>query len=261
MADEAATMSSSRIIKSDADSHEISDFSFGDIARGIKPVQAPKPVSGGGFVPLGIFDLSEVGAKCGIAPRAEVSDLPEEPPGCFVSDEELQRTQDEAYQRGLQDGKSLAERGLLHVFKSLRTAAEDLQMLREKVLRDSEDHLLAMTMLIAKQVILREVQQDRQTVVRLIHAAVSNLNAQDDLVIRVNPDDHALLLSGSDAQLRKEMAAVKFELKPDPTVTIGGCLVETRLGTVDAGLEAQLEEIYRSLLEEQTHRSSGTDEE
>ena len=259
MADEAATMSSSRIIKSDAGSYEISEFSFGDIARGIKPAQPPKPASGGGFVPLEIFDLSEVGAKCGIAPRVEASDLPEEPPGSFVSDEELQRIQDEAYQRGLQDGKSLAERGLLHVFKSLRTAVEDLQMLREKVLRDSEDHLLAMTMLIAKKVILREVQQDRRTVARLIHAAVSDLNAQDDLIIRVNPDDYALLLSGSGDLLRQEMAAVKFELKPDPTVTIGGCLVETRLGTVDAGLEAQLEEIYRSLLEEQTHRSSGAD--
>jgi len=131
--------------------------------------------------------------------------------------------------------------------------------LREKVLRDSEDQLLAMTMLIAKKVILREVQQDRQTVVRLIHAAVSKLNAQDDLIIRVNPDDYALLLSSNDELLRNEMAAVKFELKPDPTVTMGGCLVVTRLGTVDAGLEAQLEEIYRSLLEEQANLKSGAD--
>jgi len=127
------------------------------------------------------------------------------------------------------------------------------------VLRDSEDQLLAMTMLIAKKVILREVQQDRQTVVRLIHAAVSKLNAQDDLIIRVNPDDYALLLSSNDELLRNEMAAVKFELKPDPTVTMGGCLVVTRLGTVDAGLEAQLEEIYRSLLEEQANLKSGAD--
>lgn len=254
-------MSSSRIIKSYADNHEISDFSFGDIARGIKPNQAAQPAAGGGFVPLGIFDLSEVGSKCGIAPRVEVSDPEESPPGRFVSDEELQRTQDEAYQRGLQDGKNLAERGLLHVFKSLRTAAEDLQMAREKVLRDSEDHLLDMTMLIAKKVIVREVQQDRQTVVRLIHAAVSSLNTRDDLVIRVNPDDHALLLSSSDGLLRQEMAGVKFELKPDPTVTVGGCLVETRLGTVDAGLEAQLEEFYRSLLEAQSSRVSGAGEE
>jgi len=252
-------MSSSRVIKSDAGSYAISEFSFGEIARVAKPPQSPKPASTGGFVPLEIFDLSEVGAKCGIAPRVETSDLPEEPPGNFVSDEELQRMQDEAYQRGLQDGKSLAERGLLHVFKSLRTAVEDLQILREKVLRDSEDQLLAMTMLIAKKVILREVQQDRQTVVRLIHAAVSKLNAQDDLIIRVNPDDYALLLSSNDELLRNEMAAVKFELKPDPTVTMGGCLVVTRLGTVDAGLEAQLEEIYRSLLEEQANLKSGAD--
>lgn len=254
-------MSSSRIIKSAATPQGITDFSFHAIVRGAPVATPPQQPTGGGFVPLGIFDLSEVGPKCGLAPQVEPQDAPEEPPGRFVSDEEFQRTQDEAYQRGLQDGKNLAERGLQHVFRTLRTAVEDLQLQREKVLRDSEDHLLSLVMTIAGSVIRREVQQDRETVVRLIQAAVGTLNKQDELVIRVNPDDHALLTGSYAELLRRELGTVSFELKGDPAVTSGGCLVETRLGTVDAGLEAQLAEFYRGLLEEQSQQSHAADEE
>lgn len=252
-------MSSSKIIKSAGETQEITDFSFHAIVKGAA-APSPRQPAGGGFIPLGIFDLSEVGPRCGLAPRVEPQVAPEEPPGRFISDEEFQHAQDEAYQRGLQDGKNLAERGLQHVFRSLRIAVEDLQELRGKVLRDSEDHLLALTMTIAGKVVQREVQQDREAVVRLIRAAVGTLNRQDELIIRVNPDDHILLTGSYAGLLQRELGTTPFQLKADPAVDSGGCLVETRLGTVDAGLEAQLEEFYRSLLEEQARQSHETNE-
>lgn len=254
-------MPSSRIIKSRTVTEEISSFNFNAISSAGVSAKAETKESPGAFTPLGIFDTSEVGAKCGIAPKSEGQEIPEEPPGRFVSDEEMQRTQDETYQRGLEDGKNLAEKGLLHVFKVMRAAAEDLQMLREKVLRESEDHLLALVMAVSKKVILREVQQDRQVVVRVIQEAIADLTKKDDLVIRVHPDDHALLVSSNNEALNREIATSKFELKPDSAIVIGGCLVETGLGTVDAGLEAQLEEIYRALLEEQAGKGIPADEE
>lgn len=251
-------MPSSRIIKSQVATEEISSFSFHAISGAVPKAEGKE--SPGAFTPLGIFDTSEVGAKFGLAPKAEHQETVEEPPGRFVSDDEMQKIQDDTYQRGLEDGKNLAEKGLLHVFKVMRTAAEDLQILREKVLHESEDHLLALVMAIAKKVILREVQQDRQVVIRVIEEALADLNQKDNLVIRVHPDDHALLAISTNEALKREIATSKFELKPDSTIGIGGCLVETGLGTVDAALEAQLEEIFRTLLEEQAGKGTSVDE-
>ena len=260
-AEGATKMPLSRIIKSNAASEEISSFNFNSIS-GSGGIKQPEPKESlVGFMPLGIFDTSEVGSKVGIAPRAESSEQPEAPPGRFVPDEDMQKIQEESYQRGLEDGKSLAERGLQHVFRSLRTAVEDLQLLREKVLRESEDHLLDLVMAVSRKVLLREVRQDRQIVVKVIQKAIADLLKTDDLVIRVNPDDHALITSSADSLLKNEISAARFQLKPDPAVMIGGCLVETGLGTVDARIEAQLEEIFRAMQEEQAVKSLPVDEE
>lgn len=247
-------MPSSKIIKSAVAAAPISNFSFRSIIRG-EALAPDQPAEGSGdFIPLEIFDPSELPADAGYTPPPPVEDVvqPELPPGQFVSDDELQNQLQESYQRGLQDGKNLAERGLLNVFRGLRGAAEDLQGLREKVLRDSEDDLLALVIAISRKVIHREVAQDQQTVRRLIRAAVADLHDSDDVVIRVHPDDYALLNSSQDQSLRSELEAIKFTFRADTTLTPGSCQVETSLGTVDASLEAQLEEIYRHLLEERT---------
>lgn len=253
--DGAAKMSSSKVIKAGDEELQIGGFSFQNIQKGGFPAAARVTTKSEDFTPLALFDPSELGEKCSLIPKPlpeEPTPEPPPPPGSYITDDDLQRYQEESYQRGLQDGKNLAERGLLNVFKGLRTAAEDLQLLREKVLRDSEDDLLALTLAVARKVIAREVAQDRQTVLRLIKSALMDLNEQDELVIRLHPDDHALLTSSKSDALKRELSTIRFVLKPDPTVEIGSCLIETGRGTVDASFEAQLEEVYRRLLEERT---------
>ncbi len=257
-ADEAAKMSSSKVIKAGGDELQIGGFSFQNILQGGLVVAGKQSEKTEDFTPMELFDPSELGDKRKyIVQPQQVVDIaevvpPPPPPGTYITDEDLQRYQEESYQRGLQDGKNLAERGLLNVFKGLRTAAEDLQLLRERVLRDSEDDLLSLTLAIARKVIKREVAQDRLIILLLIRTALRNLNEKDELLIRVHPDDHALLTTSQNEALKGELAAVKFTLKADPTVEVGSCQVETERGTVDAGFEAQLDEIYRRLIEERT---------
>lgn len=253
--DEEVKMSSSKVVKANNDVLPIGGFSFQSLSRAGFSVARPAHAKSPDFVPLALFDPSELGDKKDFVAKPQIAESPETPPlppGSFVSDEDLQRYQEESYQSGLQDGKNLAERGLLNVFKGLRTAAEDLQQLREKVLRDSEDDLLTLAMAVARKVISREVAQDRQVVIRLIRDVVRNLNERDELLIRVHPDDHALLMTSENEALKSELGAVKFTLKSDPSIEVGSCQVETEWGTVDAGFEAQLEEIYRRLQEERT---------
>lgn len=248
-------MSSSKVVKANSSSIPIGGFNFQSAAHGTFTAARPAQPKSPEFVPLALFDPSELGDKKDFIAKPQIDESPQAPPpppGSFVTDEDLQRYQEESYQRGLQDGKNLAERGLFNVFKGLRTAAEDLQLLREKVLRDSEDDLLMLTMAIARKVIGSEVLQDRQVIIRLIRTVLHNLNERDELVIRVHPDDHAVLVSSQNEALKHELGAIKFTLKPDASIEIGSCQVETEWGTVDAGFEAQLEEIYRRLQEERT---------
>lgn len=251
--DGAAKMPSSKIIKAATADLSICDFSFRPVSQGTA-TSAAEQADGGSttFVPLEIFDPSEMGGRIGIITAKPAAETTPEIPGTFVSDQDMERELHESYQRGLQDGKNLAERGLVNVFKSMRTASEELQQLREKVLRDSEDDLLDLVIAVARRVIHHEISQNRQLVVQVIRAALRNLNDKDQLIVRVHPDDQALLTSSQDQTLRQELAALNCTLKADATLLPGNCLVETTLGTVDASFEGQLEELYRQMLEERT---------
>jgi flagellar assembly protein FliH len=235
-------MSSSRIIKFQPDSsnESLPSFNFRPIGQA-----AGDQGSGGGFVPLALFDTSEL---TGINAVAQKNAL--EPDSVVISEEELNRRLQEAFGNGLADGKNLAERGLLNVFKALRTASEGIHTLREKVLRESEDELLNLIIMVARKVILREISQDRGILSNVVQNAIAGISERDEITVRLNPDDYALATTGRDDILRKELTSERMNLKPDPTVLSGCCMIDTEMGTINASIDAQLDEIYRRLLEE-----------
>lgn len=261
-------MSSSKVIKAGTDELPIDGFAFDSVLRDGAPAVSPLHEKTSEFRPMPLFDASEVRGKlhfdlpaASVVPDSsgEPAASPPLPDNC-ITEEDLQRYQEESYQRGLQDGKSLAERGLVNVFRSLRTATEDVQQAREKLLRDSEDDLLQLVLAVARRVINIEIAQDRQVVLKLIRVALENLTEQDEVIIRVNPDDHAMLTSSMKEAVNRELSAVAFSLKADPGIEIGSCQVETKRGTVDAGFGAQLDEIYRRLLDERIDLASDAEQ-
>lgn len=235
-------MSSSRIIKyqPDGNAENMPSFNFRPIAQA-----ANEQRSGGGFVPLALFDSSELTGVVAVAQKGAI-----DPDSVVLSEDELNRRLQEAFANGLAEGKNLAERGLLNVFKALRTASEAIHTLREKVLRESEEELLNLIMMVARKVILREISQDRGILAEVVQNAIAGLSERDEIIVRLNPDDYALATTGRDDLLRKELMSDRMSLKPDPTVLAGCCMIDTDMGTINASIDAQLDEIYRRLLEE-----------
>ena len=235
-------MSSSRIIKfqPDGNNESMPSFTFRPIGQA-----APDSQGVGGFVPMGLFDTSELSGYV-----KEIKEEIPDPDSVLIKEEELQRQLNQAFENGLAEGKNLAERGLFNVFRALRTASEGIHNLRDKVLRESEDELLNLIIMVARKVILREVAQDRGILSEVVQNAIAGLSERDEITVRLNPDDYALATTGRDDILHKELASDRMRLKPDPTVLSGCCMIDTDMGTINASIDAQLDEIYRRLLEE-----------
>jgi flagellar assembly protein FliH len=203
-----------------------------------------------GFVPLEIFDTSETGGSYGGAPgeRREADG----PPSVTLEEEELSRRINDSFEKGLIQGKNLAERGLLNVFRSLRIASEGVTILREKVMRESEDELVKLIIMVARKVIVREISLDRTILNSIVRAAISDLTDRGDITIRLNPDDYILVTTSHEEIFHKELMTERMQIKSDPGVLQGCCLVDSEMGTVNAGIDAQLDEIFRRMLEERT---------
>jgi len=76
--------------------------------------------------------------------------------------------------------------------------------------------------------ILRRVREGGELTIRVCHADLPLLEQDEDKLSRALPGR-------------------KFVLVADPRVDLGGCIVESRLGSLDGRLEVQLRELYETL--------------
>jgi flagellar assembly protein FliH len=107
-------------------------------------------------------------------------------------------------------------------------------------------------MLVARKVVIREISEDRSILAGIVQNALAGLSAREEITVRINPDDYLLVTSGRDELLQNELLNERLLLKPDPSVPAGFCFVDTVMGTVDASLDGQMDQIYRSLIEQRT---------
>jgi flagellar assembly protein FliH len=169
-----------------------------------------------------------------------------------LSEEEFQAKVDELYRNGMEEGRRQAERGLANVFKSLRDGVSALTGLRSRVLKESEEDLLRLAVMVARKIVQQEIAQEPAILASIIAAAVGGCTERDRVVVRLNPGDHAVVAANRQTFLAGLGDDAPITLTPDDGVGPGGCLVETATGTVDARIESQLDEIYRTLLEERS---------
>lgn len=174
-------------------------------------------------------------------------------PENMVTEEELaeqvQQAHAQAYAQGVEEGAARSREEFASACASAAAAARELLNLREKVLRESEDDLLRLSVAIAEKVIRREIGLDRRIVENIVVEALGTVSQREQLVVRLNPADHALLKTCSSEQLADLFSERKVTLLPDEEVTPSGCMVETEMGMVDARIESQLEEIANRLFD------------
>jgi flagellar assembly protein FliH len=242
-------MSSSKIIKpADLAEQVVCSFDYGQLGDGVAAADGETDE----FIPLQIREFPKGGAAADKPDRTSPAAVPPEPAGTVISDDELQAQLTGAYTRGMEEGRRQAERGLSNVFKALRDGVAGLTGLREKVLRDSEDDLLQLTIMVARKVIQQELAQEPRILANVINAALASLGEQDRVAIRLNPADYTVVNANRQVYLAGVGEETALVLSPDEAIEPGGCMVDTATGTVDARIEVQLDEVYRQLLEQRS---------
>lgn len=177
-----------------------------------------------------------------------------EPPSApLMSEGELQARvaaiERDAFAQGYAAGeRSGAEAGAQRaeaLVRRLTETLDELANLRRIVASDAEHDLVRLALAVAKRVVQREVQLDRDLVAALAHVALERLDAgRGPATIKMHPDDIAQVSPRVGADW--DRAAIR--LVPDTGVARGGCIVESGNGRVDATLEGQLDEVTHALL-------------
>jgi type III secretion protein L len=141
-----------------------------------------------------------------------------------------------AYQEG--KGKALLEMTKILI---------DSREIRDKTLSETEQDILRLSVKLAEKIIGREIKTDKTAVVDIVANALRNAKRQDKLTIRVSQKDYSTVQEKF-VELSQSSRTSYVDIVPDPRVTLGGCIIESEVGTIDARLETQLRVLEKALL-------------
>ena len=116
-----------------------------------------------------------------------------------------------------------------------------------RILQEAEPKIIELVLTISQKIIKDEVEERPAVVLELVRGALERVRDQNQIIIHVSPDDYDFIL-----QSRRQLQAVvgaeqTLTLTADAVLAKGGCLIETSFGTVEAGIDTQLESIRRVL--------------
>jgi flagellar biosynthesis/type III secretory pathway protein FliH len=166
--------------------------------------------------------------------------------------DERARLIDDGFARGLADGekKGLASAQqrvttALAVIDQITTQMREVASLSPAIL---EENIAALAVIVARQIVAREVALDRDLVADLVRRALTEFPIEQSVRIRVHPLDLAALTVIPGAEPAVPITAGRdASWLADPRVARGGCLVEGRDRIVDGRVDTALERAYQRM--------------
>ncbi len=148
---------------------------------------------------------------------------------------------DEGSKKGYEDNVHLLRKQTAEFVSLLESLAEPFEQLDEQV----EQELVTLAIGIASQLVRREVKVDPGQIVAVVREAVRALPlASRKITLTLHPEDADLV---SSALVLDDMSP-PWEIREDPLLTRGGCIVESGASNVDATVENRLAAIVAKVL-------------
>lgn len=147
----------------------------------------------------------------------------------------------EGLEKGYQENKHLLEQQSAEFVSLLESLSEPFKELDESV----EKQLVDLVIVIASQLIRREIKKDPGQIIAVIREAVNALPvASQQLTLQMHPEDAELVRSS----LALDEISPPWNIVEDPLITCGGCQVRTQTSVIDTTVENRLTAIVATAL-------------
>lgn len=152
---------------------------------------------------------------------------------------------------GLQQGLDEAKRQMADQLKQTADICNAMVAAAEqessRVLLEAEPKIIELVLAISRKIICDEVEERPAVVLGLVRGALERVRDQNQIIIHVSPEDYEFILQSRQLLQTVVGAELSLTLMADAVLGKGGCLIETSFGTVEAGIDTQLESIRRVL--------------
>jgi len=167
----------------------------------------------------------------------------------------LQEIQEQAYSKGFELGRvegrdqaiREANEKLEREIQAITELISNLQDQYEELAKKNENRIIELIFKIASRIATKTLEIDQQAIVEVVRQTVSNISMNDQMIIEIHPNlihffEELQSKAGRDFEFLKN---AKFE--PNEGISIGGCVVRTEFGQIDARLETRINNLWQNL--------------
>jgi flagellar assembly protein FliH len=212
-------------------------------------------ISGSDLIPFEQWEPPVVGEPAAAHGRRD--DAPARP----MTASQLEALQAQAYREGLEqgrrdgwtqghsEGRAAGEAAVQDLCQRLEAILQALASPLESFDAEVEESLVALAVGLARHLVRRELKTDPGQVIAVVREALSMLPvASRGVRLVLHPGDAALV---RDRLRLAETPESAWQIAEDPTLTRGGCRVETDASQVDATVEHRLAAVVARVLGEE----------
>lgn len=154
----------------------------------------------------------------------------------------------DAFAKGFAQGEragaeAAAKRGDA-MLRRLTQTLEEVTGLRVQMIRETEEQMVRLALAVARRIVHREISLDQDLLIAIARVALDRLGESATVTVRLHPDDYSATAAARSA----EWTGTTVSVAADARVPRGGCRIESDFGVVDAGVDAQIQELAYALL-------------
>lgn len=156
---------------------------------------------------------------------------------------------EEGFNRGKQEAMQRMEEEVDAVLISANKVLTESSIKAREIFQDNKSEIIKLSFEIAKKIIKKEVS-DKEILFENLVEAMKKAQSNKELKIFVNWEQLSFGKEIKDILKNNFQGIETIDIIEDRTVEPGGCIIETKLGKIDATIKNQLDIVFNALIEE-----------
>ena len=147
----------------------------------------------------------------------------------------------DGYNKALVDSQNEAGR----IIEESITIKKQLLQSKESLMQDAEAEMIQLVIEAIEKVLEYKIETDQTLIESLIKQGISRVNKSHQVSIRVSNDDYNHAIAIRPMILATSEKIEDIEIKRDPSLQNGACIIDTDSGSVDSSINIQLDQIKK----------------
>jgi len=147
----------------------------------------------------------------------------------------------DGYSRGIDDSQEIAKQ----IVDEALVIKQEWSDERVRVLESAEVEMVHLVIEAIEKVLDYKVETDQTLIESLIRQGISRVTKSHLVSIRVSNEDYNHALSIKPMIIATSDKIEDIEIKRDPTLPMGSCIIDTESGSIDSSIQVQVEQIKK----------------